>query len=220
MNAKVKIVADVARDTRLFEFELLKPVQYQPGQSFRLTLADGSHRFFSIANSPKKSFVTTVTRKGITPFKKALWSLAVGAKVDVSSIAGVFLLPEKQNQNLVFIAGGIGITPFISMIRFALENKKKFDITLLFLNPDIASAPFLEELSEYAEKFQNFHLNFIQTKKNARLGREALKQICVQIKNPLFYIAGPVQMVNSIFQDLVGLRVRPDHIRTEEFTGY
>lgn len=234
MIAKIKSKKLIAKDTLLVEFELPQAVEFFSGQSFKITLLNpafhdsrGASRFFSIANSPsQKNLLTTCTRVGRTAFKKTLQVMPEGSEVDVSSIAGVFVLPPDPVAKFVLIAGGIGITPFISIIRHEQEQGFKRPIILIFSNPDQQSAAFLPELQKLAKDNPNFKLIATMTHdaswvgEKRRIDEEFLKKF---LDHPLdfeYYIAGPPLMVGDIYESLITLGVKPAKIKTEEFTGY
>src|SRR3990167_9068013 len=128
MIAKIGKKIRLAEDTLLIEFKLPQKVSYVPGQSFEVKLInppyrdkEGTSRFFSIANEAgRRSYITTITRIRKSAFKRSIEKMRVGSKVEVGSIGGTFLLPRGKKQSLVFIAGGVGITPFHSMIEYSI----------------------------------------------------------------------------------------------------
>mgnify|MGYP001605517710 CR=1 FL=1 len=233
MRAKIKNKQEVAKGTLLVEFLLLEPVSYQAGQSFRLTLLNppyrdeaGSSRFFSIANLPQKDLVTTVTRIRESAFKRSLWELPLRSDVEVGSIGGDFLLPEKGAKPLVFIAGGIGVTPFVSMLRYLEQQNFPYPVSLFYSNPDRQSAAFREDLLGLAQKSRNFRAVMTMTRdpdwpgEKGRLDAKFLQKYLDRPAEALYYLAGPPGFVNDIYGALVSLGVRALNIKTEEFSGY
>ena len=129
---------------------------------------------------------------------------------------GFFVLPQDKKQKIAFVAGGIGITPFRSMINFATEEKLPNKIFLYYVNSSKETTAFLPELKILAKKNKSFTLkNFI--------GREKFTEAIKKVKNPnefLWYVAGPPGLVASIRNTLILNKVNPNKILTEEFSGY
>ncbi|HSX47575.1 MAG TPA: RnfABCDGE type electron transport complex subunit D, partial [Patescibacteria group bacterium] len=124
-----------------FSFAPNDKLKYLPGQFLEWTLphkkvdSRGARRFFSITSSPTEEDIKLAVKfypKG-SSFKKALQSIDDHTPVSVSKLGGDFILPSDKNKKLVFIAGGIGITPYRSMIKYLMDNNKQRDITLLYL---------------------------------------------------------------------------------------
>src|ERR671935_1903608 len=132
MRAKIKEKREVAKGTLMVVFDLLgEEVDFTPGQYFWVTLLDapyddekGVRRHISVVTSPNdRGVLGLCTRLRDSAFKRSLAELPLGAEVDVEEPKGTFLLPEDTDQEYVFIAGGIGITVFRSMLRFIAEER-------------------------------------------------------------------------------------------------
>ena len=127
-----------------------------PGSYFWVELPDrgdndekGLRRHISLVTSPTETGVVGLaTRLRDTAFKRTLAALAVGDEVEVEEPKGTFLLPEDTSADYVFVAGGIGITAFRSMLRFIADKELPYRITLVYSNRDRESAAFLDELEE------------------------------------------------------------------------
>ena len=161
MQAKVKEKREVAKGTLMVVFDLLgEEVDFTPGQYFWVTLLDppyeddkGPRRHISVVTSPNdRGVLGLATRLRDSAFKRSLAELAVGADVEVEQPKGNFLLPEDASQPYVFIAGGIGITVFRSMLRYIAEEGLPHRVTLVFSNRDRESTAFLDELQELEER--------------------------------------------------------------------
>lgn len=163
MNIKLPIIEQrtIAEKTDEVSFDLSgKNFVFIAGQYIRVTIpkllyADpkGSSRVFTIASSPnEKNKLSIAFRDSGSGFKRTLLELPRGSLVEIEGPFGHFVLPRDASRPLVFIAGGIGITPFLSMIRFANENKLNYQITLLYANKNKENAAYLEELTSIAQK--------------------------------------------------------------------
>lgn len=185
----------------------------------KLTYDDpkGLMRIFSIASSPRtKGTISIAFRESGSGYKKSLLALPKGSSVALSSPLGHFTLPEKAMHPLVFIAAGIGITPFLSMLTVASEQKLPYDITLLYANRDAKSVAYMNEL-EALEK----HNKKIRLKKiYGRIEHNHLLSLMKNVNNPLWYIAGPPLMISNTLYMLTSLGINPTAIFHESFIGY
>lgn len=235
MQAIIKSKEEIAQGTLMVTFDLLgEQPEFKAGQYFFLTLPKltfpderGARRHFSITNSPnEKGVFIMATRLSDSGFKKTLQELPIGSEVEVGPIAGAFVLPESFNQSLVFIAGGIGITPFMSMLRYAQEEKLPANITLIYSNRNQASSAFLKELQGLSKKIPNLKLVFTMTEDESWQGEKRMvdakfiKDYTNQLTNPLFFVVGPPPMTDAILGELKKTGIQDQNIKIEKFTGY
>lgn len=151
--------------------------------------------------------------------------MPIGSKVEVGSIGGTFLLPAGKKHSLVFIAGGVGITPFHSMIDYAL-SQSGWRVQLLYSNRNQKRTVHFEELRKLAEKKRNFQVVFTMTGQRgwkgerARINQGFIKRYVKSLKTKLFYLAGSPRMNYDITTALLKLGVSAGRIKAEDFTGY
>ncbi|HEX6462608.1 MAG TPA: PAS domain-containing protein [Candidatus Saccharimonadales bacterium] len=181
---------------------------------------------FSIVSSPNNHEQLKVAfRNSESFFKQTILDLPLGANVILEGPSGNFVLPEKPDKPLVFIAGGIGITPFISMLSFINEAKQPYQVTLFYSNRDAVSTAYDTELQELAKlnpalKIVFTMTNYIQWKGETRaIGAELLTSYMEDMADHAFYIAGPPAMVFAIQDELRQIGISDEHIHTEGFTG-
>ena len=164
MRAQIKEKREVAKGTLMVVFDLLgQEVDFRAGQYFWVTLLDppyddekGPRRHISVVTSPNERGVLGLcTRLRDSAFKRSLAELPVGTEVDVEEPKGNFVLPEETDVPYVFIAGGIGITVFRSMLLYLDEGQLPYVVTLLYSNRDRESAAFLDELTELDRRNEN-----------------------------------------------------------------
>lgn len=235
MKAKIKDKKKVAKGTLSVDFDLLgSEVSFDPGQYIFVRLinppftdAKGSQRYFSITNPPgQKGVFSITTRIRDSAFKKSLEALVIGTDVEIGPPRGVFVLPKESTKPLVFIAGGIGITPFLCMSRYVRDEKLDYKITLIYSNKDKESTVFLQELLDMAKNNSNFKLIATMTqdpKWNGEKRRIDAQFIKDYFKNPndyAYYVAGPPMMVDAIYNALINAGVDSSNIKTENFAGY
>lgn len=236
MQAQIKEKQEVATGTLLVTFDLLgREVDFQPGQYFFVTLPDIGHqdekglrRHITAVTSPNERGVLGLcTRVRDTAFKRTLAELPVGAEVDVEEPKGDFVLPKETDQPFVFIAGGIGITVFRSMLRYIAEEGLPHRVTLVYSNRDQESAAFLDELSALERDNPNLRLVLTMTDDPAwegetrRIDAELLRDhLEGDLGSFTYLIAGPPAMVEAMEKTLRDAAVPEEQIRPERFSGY
>lgn len=234
MLGRIKDKKEIATDTLQVIFETDENFSFKPGQYCFVTLINppyederGNKRHFSIVNSPNyKNIITITTRLRDSGFKKSLKELPEGSAVELGPIAGVFTLPEDSKRPYVFIAGGIGITPFISMLRYIKEEKLPHNITLIYSNRDQSSTPFLEELQHLVQDVPNLKLILTMTDDPSWVGEKRkvdaqfIKDYIQDVTIPQYFVVGPPPMVEAIQKALIEAGVDQANIKIEHFTGY
>lgn len=177
----------------------------------------GSSRVFSIASSPHDQHAISIAfRDSDSGFKRTLLELPIGAPVTIEGPHGFFTLPHGHSRPIVFVAGGIGITPCLSMVRFATEGTLPQQMTLLYANRDKESAAYFDTLA--ALEKQNPHLTL--QNKFGFLDADFLEPAAGDSPDALWYIAGPPLMVASAKETLLSFGVDDSSICMEEFVGY
>jgi ferredoxin-NADP reductase len=228
---------EIAEGTMAFHFAKPADFQFRPGQSMDLTLlnppetdAEGNSRAFSIASAPFDNDLMIATRMRDTAFKRVLRKASPGLQVKIDHPGGSFVLHHNSEKPAVFLAGGIGITPFLSIIRQAGHDKSPHHMYLFYSNRRPEDAAFLGLLSEATEQNPNFHLIATMTEmdKSHRewkgqtgfINKDMLTKHLPSLQGPMFYLAGPPAMVEAMRRMLIEAGVDEDDIRTEEFSGY
>lgn len=208
----------------------VKPVegsvpQFKPGQFFMFyLLKDGklAPKPYSIASSPTSDFLQ-VTYKLAGFFTHELIKLKVGDKVQISGPFGVFVFDEAKPES-VFIAGGVGLTPFMSMIRFANEKKLSNKQTLLFSNKTKADIIFEEELDTIAEANEHFTVVNTLTREEGpwsgekgRIDKAFIEKHLPNYLEQYFYLCGATPMVKAISDLLNEMKVPIHQVKMEKF---
>lgn len=220
---------DVAEGTMAFQFEKPHDFVFKAGQYIDLTLSGSQHGLsnglthtFSIASSPFD--------EELTVFKQALSILPIGSGVRIEGPMGSFRLHNNTARPAVFLAGGIGIAPFMSMLSHAAAEKLRHPIVLFYANRYLEDAAFMNPLWQLERANPRFRFVPTLTRwdKNYRgwkgeTGRISTEMLVTQVgilRGPIYYIAGPPSMVAATRQTLSEAGVDEDDIRTEEFGGY
>jgi ferredoxin-NADP reductase len=221
----------VAEGTVAFYFDKPAGFSHEAGQNAMFTLinppeddAEGPMRTFTIASAPYERELMIATRMRNTAFKRTLRAVPLGTKIEMEGPAGLMVLHEDPAWPVVFLAGGIGITPFLAMTRDAVKRELPHRIVLFYSNRRPQDAAFLTEL----ERLQGPKLRLVATMTGApawpgerrRIGRELLAQYVPDRRAPVYYFAGPPAMTMAVQGMLKELGVSEDDMRSEEFYGY
>lgn len=224
MKLKLTEKKTVTPDVTSFIFEPQEPLSWQAGQFLHYVLHHeptddrGSDRWFTISAAPFEGHVMITTRfsEKSSSFKQKLQSLAIGKSIEVSYKEGDFIL-EDLNKQYVFIAGGIGITPFRSMLVQMYHDQQPINVTLLYANRD-NNIVFKEELEAIAEKNPNFKIHYILSPEH--VDEAKIRELVPDLTTPLFYISGPEPMVDNLGEMLKKMGIAEDHIKQDWFPGY
>lgn len=225
----------VAHDTNLFTFEKPEGFTFIPGQYAGFTLIEsqeidtgGITRRFSILSIPNDPFIAIATRTQKSAYKRVLNALPIGNKIKLAGPTGKFTLhDEEMNVPAVLIAGGIGITPFYSMIRHATEIRSSQKIILFYGNQQISDAAFLSELVNLSKTNPNFTLVSTMAVPDESWQGETgfindamLVKYIADLATPIYYICGSPMMVTKLRQTLREMKIEEEKIRVEDFPGY
>ena len=227
---------EVAAGTMSFFFEKPAGFAYKSGQNADYTLinppetdAEGTTRTFSFVSAPHEAEVEIATRMRASAFKSVLGTMPLGTLVSFDGPMGSMTLQNDASRPAVFLAGGIGITPFVSMARCAAHEKLPHHIYLFYSNRRPADAPFLRELTDLQNENHNFHLiaTMTQADEEAWDGETGYidekmlrKHLSDDLKAPIYYLAGPPAMTTAMRGMLNAAGLDDDYIKSEEFSGY
>lgn len=228
---------EIAEGTMVFRFEKPPGFSFKPGQAIDVVLIDppttdaaSARHAFSLVSAPFEVELAVATRMRDSTFKRALKSLPIGAPVRLDGPFGSLTLHNDRARPAVFIAGGIGITPFMSILRQAARDQLPQQLTLLYSNRRPEDAAFLDELQQLEQKNKNFRLiaTMTQMDKSSRpwegearlIDEDLVKRVGSDLSLPIYYVAGPPSMVKAVRQTLNHASIDDDDIRTEEFSGY
>jgi len=240
VSSKQKFLARLIRIEEVAEgtFDILCEVgeyaRFKPGQYAECTLphshtdSRGSRRYFTIASAPHSThirFGIRYDKEHASSFKHALMSRTEGDVLSIGGISGSFTLPPQKERKVLLIAGGIGVTPFRSMVEDLLCTKTKRDIVLLYANKTPAGIAY-RELFEEARAW-GIRTEYIVNEPHdgwtggvGFITNEYLNSVVPDLHERLVYISGPHAMVEAIVKTLREAQVEEKHIRTDFFPGY
>jgi ferredoxin-NADP reductase len=236
MLARIKEKREVAKGTLLVTFDLLgEEVDFTPGQYFFVTLPDvgyeddkGLRRHITVVTSPnEKGVLGFATRMRDSAFKRSLRELPVGTEVEVEPPKGDFALPADPSRPLVFVAGGIGITVFRSMLRYIREDGLSYRVTLIYSNRDRESTAFLDELQDLEKENPNLRLILTMTQdprwegETRRIDPQFFRDhLGEDLNENMFLVAGPPAMVEGVQEALAEAGVKEENVIAEGYSGY
>jgi ferredoxin-NADP reductase len=224
---KLKLVARRAESPGVesFIFKPEKPLVWKAGQFLHYVLNHaptddrGSDRWFTIASAPYERHVMITTRftsKHGSTFKKTLKALKPGNAIEISDLDGDFIVSDPKKQ-YVFIAGGIGITPFRSILKQAEHEKKRLRVTLIYANRKHVAA-YQKELETMAKRNPHFKIHYLFHPR--RIDKDTIKELVPNLETLLFYVSGPEPMVESIGKMLHEIGIPKKRIKQDWFPGY
>lgn len=228
----------IAEGTMSFLFDLAgRSYPFQPGQFIRPTLSDPPHpdpkgnvRSFSIASSPADPFLMIAVRMTGSTFKTSLAEMPLGTPVSIGGPFGKFVLDANSDAPVALFAGGIGITPFHSMIKHACENASGRQLLLVYSNRCPEQAAFLQELEDWARHYPHFRLfatmtqpELSKTPWNGPTGHvdvDFVRRVLLEEPVGGCFVAGPPGFVSGVFKVLCEAGMPKERIRTDTFIGY
>ncbi len=225
----------IADATYEFVFAPDHALSFRPGQYLEWTLghpaADnrGNRRFFTIASSPTEKTV----RLGVkfyapeSSFKQALLAMQPDDTISAAQVAGDFVMPRDKKKKLVFIAGGIGVTPFRSMVQYLIDTKEERAVTLLYSNKTVNEVAYKDVFDQAAREIGMKTVyaftdepNPVPNAHNGFIDRALIERELPDYKDCVFYISGPHGMVVAFKKTLSDMGVSRFNIKTDYFPGF
>jgi ferredoxin-NADP reductase len=234
---RLKGAERLSSDTYEFVFASDSPFSFKPGQYMEWTLphrsedSRGNRRFFTLSSSP----IEREIRMGIkfypkpSTFKRRLLDLKPGESVAAGHLAGDFVLPRDRRKKLAFVAGGIGITPFASMLRYMLDTGDRRDAVVLCANWRVEDIAYDSLLREAGERLSVRTVHALSARDCVPLDwqgavgfidSEMVKKVVPDYQERTFYVSGPPVMVTAAKRAIAALGVKSSRIRTDYFPGF
>jgi len=231
MNVTFDHSEPVAHNIKTFWFKPEKPMRYIAGQFTELYLthpdADnrGQRRWFTISSSPTDPLVSITTKfasqHGST-FKQTLAALKPGTPLKLAEAMGDFVLPKNPATKLIFVAGGMGITPMHSMIKWLLDTGEKRDIHLIYAVTEQDELAFEPLFKQYGCQLTTVIKQPPSSYKGetGSLDANRILELAGDDGESLFYLSGPEPMVEAFTKDLKAKGVDKRRLVTDYFPGY
>ncbi|TVP41276.1 FAD-dependent oxidoreductase [Candidatus Nitrosocosmicus arcticus] len=230
---------------KLEKYQVPPLFEYTAGQYAYFNLGDvvgdprGPTRHFTVSSSPTENFMMLSTKIRESPYKQRLSILEVGDRVYVSGPEGEFVLPEDYSKPLIFLSGGIGVTPFRSMINYATDKQLPLKIIMFDSNKNQQNILFKKEFDDWTSLNKNLQIIYTLSDDNSnennvstteewkgekgRVDKEMILKYVDKntLNDAIFYISGPPDMLKSMQLLLEKeLEIPKERIKVEEFTGY
>ncbi len=228
---------DIATGTMAFYFDRPPGFTFTAGQFIDLSLPnlskadpEGHTRALTLASAPSEQQLMVATRLRDTAFKRMLAEMPLGTTIDLEGPFGQFTLSSDDSRPIVLLAGGIGITPFRSMLVEAAHHKLSHRLILIYSNRHPKDAAFLDELRTLQEENEHFTCIGTMTSPNGgtetwegetgRIDPVMLRKYVKETEAALYYVVGPPAMVDGLRKMLESAGIQKTNIRSEEFMGY
>lgn len=228
----------VAANSIDFVFNPGKRLAYQPGQYMEWTLPHnhidnrGNRRYFTLASSPTEPTLRLGVKfyEQSSSYKKAMLDMTEQTSIVAAQVAGDFILPKNPKRKLVFIAGGIGVTPFRSMVKYLVDTREQRDVIVLYAANNAQDIVYKTVL-EQARQELGIRTTYLLANPDPTQPLEAYQRAgyvdsnTVRVAVPdyrerMFYISGSHQMVVAVQDALGELGVSKRHIKVDYFPGY
>jgi ferredoxin-NADP reductase len=216
---------EAADDTTSFIFFPEGRLTWRAGQFLHYVLPHAEaddrkeDRYFTIASAPHETNVRLTTRfangSGST-YKHALQALAFGATIEAGELDGDFVIDDPEGES-IFIAGGIGITPFRAMLVDLDKRGVDINATLLYSNPDV-DIIFKRQLDGLAMKHARLTIRYFVSPH--RVDKDVLESVVAASPKAMFFVSGPQKMVEALGQTLTTLGVPKQRRKQDPFPGY
>lgn len=231
MRVELDHIEDIAENIKTFWFKPERQLRHTAGQFIELRIPHdnkdkrGDKRWFTLSSSPTEplvSITTKLVRQNGSSFKQALQALDSNSEITMSEPMGDFVLPKDPSIELIFVAGGIGVTPMHSMIKYMNDTGEKRQVTLIY------SARVSEELA-FLELFKTAGITFIPVigepatgwdGQTGRINAERIVSLAGGHENKYMYLSGPEPMTEALYKGLKGLGANKKHLVTDYFPGY
>lgn len=239
-NQEVKLTDCEVTSGETLVLRCTKPADFsfKAGQAVYLSLPEtsgtsdkkGHARIFSLTSAPQDRQLEIATRQTGSAFKQALAAAAMGTSLRIEGPYGDLTLHEDAHCPAVFLAGGIGVTPFLSMVRDATNRGLHHRIFLFYSNKRPENAAFLAELRDLERRnprftrvtaFTEIEVD-LQTDRmeQGRINTAMLSKYLGDLAQPVFYIAGPPTMVRHMQEQLIEASINPHKVKVLAFLGY
>lgn len=228
-------IEEAARGVYDFVFTPDRRFNFRPGQYLEWTLSHhypddrGNRRYFTVASAPSERTV----RLGVkfydpaSTFKRALAEMKKGDTISVSHLAGGFTLPRSKEKKLVFIAGGIGVTPFRSMLQYLLDTRERRPIVVFYANKTAADIAYKDVLERARRELGINTVHVLSDEKtvqpgalNGTISADLIAQYVPDYRERTFYISGPHGMVEAFKKALATMGVSRFKIKSDFFPGF
>ena len=220
MKVTLHHIEPVADHIQTFWFEPEHPVRYEAGQFIELTIPHdkpddrGVRRWFTLSSSPTDDLLSITTKLADKPssFKRHLFDFKPGQTIQMSDTMGDFVLPKDKQTPLVFVAGGIGVTPIHSMVKYLHDTTQNRTTHLVYAAHNTAQIAF-KDLFDQA-------VTTVEYVTNGQLTSKDVLAVAQHYTDPLIYLSGPEEMIEVFVAELKENGIPGSRLVTDYFPGY
>lgn len=223
---KLKLIAkrQETPDVISFQFQPDQPLSWKAGQFLHYTLHHeptddrGSDRWFTISSAPHEGqaqITTRFTEDKSSSFKNHLKQMKEGDEIEAEGPEGDFTVNDPEEE-MVFIAGGIGVTPYRAILLDMDHNQKPIKIHLLYSNRN-EEIVFKDEFEELKKRHSGLKIDYIV---GDRLTVDKIRELAPDYQERMVYLSGPEPMVESLGNALKEAGLKEDHLKQDWFPGY
>ncbi len=227
----------IAKDIAEFVYAPEKPLKYLPGQYMEFTLphtktdSRGSRRYFTLASSPTEPDLSVGVRfyKEGSSYKEAMADSERGDTIVAAQLSGDFTLPRDPKRKLVFIAGGIGITPFRSMLKYLIDKHEARNIVLFYAVSSVEYIAYRDVLDKAAAVL-NVRIYYVISSKaasgglknviNSRLNAHTIAHLVPDLNERMVYVSGPPNLIEDLRGSFEKIGLSHANIKVDFFSGY
>jgi ferredoxin-NADP reductase/YHS domain-containing protein len=205
-----------------FRFHPQKPVHWTAGQYMRVELPhanpdkEGTKRWFTISSAPYEAYIQITTRVTKSTFKQALSRLEVGDTLSMIEDSEGHFIWQDSDKPIIFIAGGIGITPYHSILMQRAHDKQPLSVTLIYGNRT-DEVVFKELFDRYAAENPEFTVRYVI---GEPLTATLLKELQPSLNQSFVYLSGPDPMVDALGAELVSAGLPESQLKKDGFPNY
>ena len=206
-------------DVYSFKFSYEDSFSWLAGQSIRLELETdylADERRFTISSAPSEKQISITTKLSDSNFKRALAKLKSGDEIKAYGLEGDFIWPDGAAHLPIFLANGLGITPFRSMLAERASLKQPLKASLIYSHQP-GLAVFKPELEAWQKSYPELEVEYLSDR---RLTADLTRQLVPEILISPLYISGSSEFVNDLSKNLIkNYMVKSENIKLDEFTG-
>lgn len=205
-----------------FRFHPSSPLRWVAGQFIQVDLPhshpddEGTSRWFTISSAPYEKIVQITTRVTDTTFKQALAAMPIGGELRLLEMPDGDFVWEETTKPVLFIAGGIGITPFYSIIKQRVHDRLPLSVSLVY-SGRTDQLPFKDEFAAWAAVDPRFRVEYVI---GERLTAEGLVRAYPNLTEMLVYVSGPEPMVESLGDQLKAAGLPEAQLKQDFFPHY
>ncbi len=234
VSPKQKLILTLKEKIKLTEsiydfiFTSNQKLNFKPGQYLEWTFGHkktdsrGNRRYFTVASSPTENEIRIGVKFELeksSSYKREMLNMKLGSKIVASQLAGDFTLPSDTKRKLVFIAGGIGVTPYRSIIKYLIDADIKRDIVILYSDKSENMFVYKDVFSKASKKF-GIKTIYVATEKQGHVDSNLISQQIPDYKERYYYISGSHGMVTGFEKTLKEMNVPQNQVKVDYFPGF